>query len=283
MIHNLIDTSEAFGSDYNDEDINRRIGFTYMWDWADIGADFITLGARTNTWDTVQTVPGREMFFYYNVKDFVPERWKTVYPIAAYSRMTERDAAWMARILARFTPDVVQSFARMADYTDPGDTAYLQGVLEGRLQKILERYLTRLSPIANVHVEGKSEVCGVDLAEWRRLREPAQFRYTASLVGGGKVGVERRPGAELLRPAPARRGGGTGRRCVALRDRPHRGRRCPPPSRRAPLRSWPVAGLPSRGAGAARSGLSRGTNRQPSNVPRPVVKGSSRQSSSADS
>jgi hypothetical protein len=202
VIHNLIDTSEAFGSDYDDEDINRRIGFTYMWDWADIGADFITLGARTNTWDTVQTVPGREMFFYYNVKDFVPERWKTVYPIAAYSRMTERDAAWMARLLARFTPDVVASFARMADYTDPGDTAYLQAVLDGRLEKVLERYLTRLSPIANLHVEGGHEVCGIDLAEWRRLREPAQFRYTARIVGGGSVPVERRAGGELCVALP---------------------------------------------------------------------------------
>jgi hypothetical protein len=70
------------------------------------------LGTRQNPWDTVQKKPGKELYSYFNVEDFVPDEWKNEYPVAAFSRMTERDGAWMARILARFTPDVVGELDR---------------------------------------------------------------------------------------------------------------------------------------------------------------------------
>lgn len=202
VVHNVLDTSEAFGSDYNADDVTRRVGYTYVWDWGDIATDLAVFGARKNVWETVQKAPGEESFFFFNVKDFVPQDWKNEYPIAAFSRMTERDGAWMARILARFTPDNVQALARMADYSDPKDTAYLGAMLEGRLEKILARYLTRLSPISALHVEGPGELCGVDMAEWRGLRTPGAFRYTAQILDRGWVTVERRTGAELCVDLP---------------------------------------------------------------------------------
>ncbi len=202
IIHNQLDTSETLGSLYAYDDISRRLGYSYVWDWGDMATDVAVLGSRKNVWDANQVKPGREMFAYFNVKDFVPENWKNEYSLTAFSRMTERDGAWMARILARFTPEMVKALARMADYADPDDTAYLEEVLEGRLEKILERYLTRLSSIAEVHVEGTSMVCGVDLAEWRGLRGADAFRYAARVLGRGWVTVERRAGGEVCAALP---------------------------------------------------------------------------------
>jgi hypothetical protein len=201
VIHNSLDTSEALGSLYDYEDISRRLGYSYMWDWGDVGTDFVLLGTRTNIWDAVQQKPGKELFAYINVKDFQPDKWKNEYPIAAFSRMTERDGAWMARVLSRFTPPMVKELAALADYTSPEDTAYLEEVLEGRLQKILERYLTRLSPISDLHVEGSS-LCGTDLAERRNLRGADAFQYTARVLGRGWVTVERRAGGEVCARLP---------------------------------------------------------------------------------
>lgn len=197
VVHNQLDTSEALGSGWNWDPISIRLGYSYMLDWGDLGADFVTLGARTHTWDTVQHKPGMDFFAYFNVEDFDPEGWKNEYPVAAFSRMTERDGAWIARILARFTPEMVGALVRSGRLTDPSKAAYLESVLEGRLEKILERYLTRLSPIANVHVEGDNRLCGVDLAEWRKLRDPRAFWYTAWQIGRGWATVEKRPGAEI--------------------------------------------------------------------------------------
>jgi hypothetical protein len=97
---------------------------------------------------------------------------------------------------------MVHTLVEMAKLTGPGDAEYLESVLEGRLQKILERYLTRLSPITGVHIEGAERLCGVDLAEWRRLRDPSRFRYTARLLRLPWLSVERRSGAEVCVTLP---------------------------------------------------------------------------------
>ena len=202
VIHYQMDTSEALGSEWNWPQISRRLGYAYVVDWGDMARDLVMLGTRFETWDTIHKTPGMELFAYFNVRDFVADQWKNEYPISPFSRMTERDGAWMARILARFTPEDVRVLAKTADFTTAPDTAFLIEVLEGRLQKILERYLTRLSSITEVHVEGTSVLCGVDLAEWRGLRDASAFRYTARMLGGGWLAVERRAGSRVCVTLP---------------------------------------------------------------------------------
>ncbi len=202
VVHLQMGTSAALGSVWDWDPISRRLGYAYVVDWGDIAADFFTLGATTRIWEQIQKVPGHEMFGYFNVKDFDPEQWKNEYPNAAFSRMTERDGAWMARILAHFTPPMVRTLVEMAKLDDPANSDYLQSVLDGRLAKILDRYLTRVSPIAQVRVEGPSRLCGVDLAEWRGLRDPWAFRYQARLLSGSWLSVERQPGAEICVTLP---------------------------------------------------------------------------------
>jgi hypothetical protein len=179
VIHYYLDTSDCLGSAWDWEEITRRLGYSYIVDWEDLPRDFVTLGIPLRPWDRVKRAPGYDQFVYFDVQNFDAEGWKNEYPNPAFSRMTERDGAWMARILARFTPEDVRALAEMAAFADPKQTDYLAYVLEGRLVKILERYLTRLSPIGEVRVEGGDRLCGVDLAEARALREPARFQYRA--------------------------------------------------------------------------------------------------------
>ena len=180
VVHYYLDTSDCLGSEWDWEQISRRLGYSYVVDWGDMALDLVTLGIPTRSWDRVRREPGQEIFGFFNVKEFEPEAWKNEYPNAAFSRMTERDGAWMARILARFTPEMVEALARMGKFSDSRRTAYLTAVLQGRLDKILERYLTRLSPLADVHVDG-DRLCAEDLAETRQIRPSSEFRYEARL------------------------------------------------------------------------------------------------------
>ncbi len=189
VVHYYLDTSDCLGSEWDWEQISRRLGYSYVADLGDMGRDTITLGIPVRPWDRVRREPGMEIFGFFNVKDFEADQWKNEYPNAAFSRMTERDGAWMARILARFTPEMVETLGRMANLTDPRKTAYLTSVLQGRLDKILQRYLTRLSPLTDVHVAGTDRLCAEDLAATRRLRPPADFHYDARLSSGGASGV----------------------------------------------------------------------------------------------
>ena len=200
--HYYLDTSDCLGSEWDWEPISKRLGLSYVVDWADMGQDFITLGIPTRPWETVERSPDHIKFGFYNVKDFVPENWKNEYPNAAFSRMTEHDGAWMTRILAHFTPEMVHRLAVMGNFTDPNDTEYMSAMMEGRLEKILERYLLRLSPVTDVHVEGGDHLCAVDLAEARRLREPGSFWYVVHAGAGPALPVDRKPGGHLCMTLP---------------------------------------------------------------------------------
>lgn len=183
VIHYQLDLSETLGSTWAWDPISRRLGKSYIVDWGDIAADFVTLGIATRPWDTAKREPGREIFGYFDVKSFTADAWKSEYPNAAFSNMTERDGAWMARILARFTPEMIHALAKAGDFTDERDTRTLESTLEGRLARILDRYLSHLSPIADVKIDGDS-LCGVDLAMARGVRPASAFRFSAQIIEG---------------------------------------------------------------------------------------------------
>ncbi len=197
VLHYMLGTSASLGNVWAQDELSLRFGYSYLVDWGDIATEFFTLGASTPVYERVRKAPGHEIFGYWNVADFDPARWKNEYPNPAFDRMTERDGAWMARILARFSPAMVRALAEMGDLRDPPNTAYLAEVLEGRLHKILERYLTRLSPITDVHLEPGDRLCGTDLAEQRGLRAPDRFLYTARRLGGSWLTVARGTGARV--------------------------------------------------------------------------------------
>ncbi|HSQ66357.1 MAG TPA: hypothetical protein VLM85_24205 [Polyangiaceae bacterium] len=202
VIHYQLDTSEALGGLWAWDPISRRLGRSYVLDWGDIVKDYFTLGIPLRPWDTVAITPGQAVFGYFDVKHFDPAAWKNEYPNAAFSRMTERDGAWMARILSHFSPEMVRTLAEMSDFSNPGHTDYLAQTLEGRLERILARYLTRLSPIADVHMEGADTVCGVDLAELRGVRPAASFQYKVTWDKTIPLRLSKRPGAGVCVTLP---------------------------------------------------------------------------------
>ncbi len=189
VVHYYLDTSDCLGSEWDWEEISRRLGYSYIADWGDMALDLVTLGIPTRPWDRARREPGQEIFGFYNVKDFEPDHWKNEYPNAAFSRMTERDGAWMARILAHFTPEMVDTLGALGQFSDPRRTSYLTSVLKGRLAKILGRYLTHLSPLMDAHVENGNQLCAVDLAKWRNVAPPDRFQYVARLESGAPLPV----------------------------------------------------------------------------------------------
>jgi hypothetical protein len=202
VIHYYLDTSDILGSEWDWIQVSRRLGYSYLLDWGDIGRDFFTLGIPQRTWDRVEYAPGHEIFSYFNVKDFDPDEWKNEYPNPSFSRMTERDGAWMARILANFTPEMVNELAKMGKLSDPSNAQYLADVLEGRLGKILARYLTRLSPMASVHIRDGATLCATDLAAARHVRADSAFQYRAEDDLGHPLTVERGEGGGVCLGLP---------------------------------------------------------------------------------
>jgi hypothetical protein len=179
--HYYLDTSDSFGSEWADDGISRRLGRSYLLDFEDIGADFVTFGARSRPWEEVRRTPGMEPFGYYHYRDFDPEAWKNEYPNPAFSRATEHDQAWMARILSRFDRADIDALVTLGAFTRREHAAFLAEVLEQRLRKILERYLLRLSPLADGRLERGNELALTDLAARRGVRSSRRYAYRARI------------------------------------------------------------------------------------------------------
>ena len=182
--HYILDTSDVIGQRLDPPAVGTRLGFVHVVDWAALALDWITLGALERPWDRAHLEPGRERFGYFSARDFVPDEWVPLYPNPAFLRMTERDAAWMARIIARFTEDDLRAIIAAGRFSDPGDSEYVLGLLRARQRIVLARYLTRLSPLTDVHADGR-HVCATDLARVWALAPAAQFRY--SITAGGRA------------------------------------------------------------------------------------------------
>ena len=165
--HNIIDFGDCFGSVWEPPMMGRRIGHSHYLAMDHLVADWLTLGLMQRPWDENRFGPSGKVFAYYKVDDFVPDAWRPGYPNPAMLRMTERDGAWMARIIARITPAHVKAMIKAGKIQDPKLEAELTRVVLGRRKKILARYLSRVSaltnPVVTPHATG-AELCMEDLA-----------------------------------------------------------------------------------------------------------------------
>jgi hypothetical protein len=199
--HYYLDTSDVFGSEWAFDGISRRLGHSYLLDFGDIGLDFITFGTLVRPWEREKRTEGMEMFGYFHWREFEPDDWVNEYANPAFSRATEHDNAWMARILSRFDYEDIKALVTLGKFSNPDANAYLSEVLEMRLRKIAERYLLRLSPISDLRIEGEN-LCATDLARRRTVRPDEEFKYAAS-AGGAPLRVDTKPAGEICMPLPA--------------------------------------------------------------------------------
>ncbi|MEO8703177.1 MAG: hypothetical protein ABI867_24235 [Kofleriaceae bacterium] len=200
VVHYFIDTSDIFGGTLRFPEMSVRLGYSYELDFADIGRALFTFGIAEQPWDRAEKVPGREKFAFFKAGDFDPETWKAMYPNPAFLRMTERDAAWMARLIARYSPTDIRRAVDLGKWTDPNDAGYLTDNLVERQRRILARYLTRISPLGDVRADGANQICTIDFARLREVQPSTTYRYTVVQHGGGKhlaIIPELRTGAEL--------------------------------------------------------------------------------------
>ena len=175
--HHMIDWNDSLGFLWAPEldQISRRLGYAYYFDLGIIGRDFINLGLRQEPWDRAHFGPTGETLGYFDDADFVPEEWKSGYPNPAFARMTERDAAWMARILARFTDERIDALLGEARADTPLVRSELLRILKGRRDKILRRFLLRLSSFTEPVLEtrgGLRWLCLQDRAEEAGMGAP---------------------------------------------------------------------------------------------------------------
>lgn len=198
--HYYLDFGDCFGSLWEWDALSRRWGHSYIFDIGQILGDFFTLGFLVRPWDRAHYGPSGETFAYFQVEPFEPDAWVNEYPNPAFGRRQEGDGAWMARILSQISPAHVRA-AISAGELDPPLASELERVLLGRRAKILERWLSRRSPLAFPTIRADADgalLCVRDLAVQSGV-EPAELR---AWDARGWLGLERAPAEVRVHAGP---------------------------------------------------------------------------------
>jgi len=202
--HYVIDWGDTLGGLTQWDSISRRVGYAYYIDFEYMAADFFTFGAIERPWERAHFGPAGKTLGYFDDAEFDAEHWHVGYPNPAFSAMQETDGAWMARIIARFDDAAIAAVVREGRLSSPVVRSELERILRGRRDKILQRYLLRLSSLTDVHMEDRV-LCARDRAEATGLgpapAPSARIWFSGTTAAG--LRMERRPDGQLCTTVPA--------------------------------------------------------------------------------
>jgi hypothetical protein len=189
--HYQLDMGDCFGIIHDWDELVKRFGHSGYLDGAHITADFLTLGLVDRPWYHAEYGDAGKTLGYFDAFRYEPDAWRPGYANNAYDQLQEGDAAWMTRIVARFRNPLIRAMVERGRFSDPVVESELIRILIERRDKILRRWLTRLSPLTWPDVraseEGGAEVCLQDLATWSRIRSRGLRRYFASAWYGDRL------------------------------------------------------------------------------------------------
>jgi hypothetical protein len=173
--HNLLDFGSTLGSG-SIKAQSRRAGNEFVWESRPTLITMLTLGFYVRPWIKVPypDIPavGRFESTYYRAED-----WKPDYPNPAFKNARPEDRFWAARIVARFTDEMVDALVKTARFSDAEAPAYITRTLLERKSKVLDAWLNGTNPIVNVALDANGALTFENAAAAVGIG-PAAERYT---------------------------------------------------------------------------------------------------------
>ncbi len=160
--HYMLDFGDCLGSGSSWARVTGRRGHAYEVDWHVAFVELVTLGRLDRPWRDPKQSPAGPTLGTFTPEVFTPDDYRTAYRYGPYTRVTEADGAWGARILARMSPAMIRAVIAEAQLSDPAVAAELERTLLGRREKLLRRYLSRLSPLARPRIDEHGQLCMTD-------------------------------------------------------------------------------------------------------------------------
>jgi hypothetical protein len=146
--HYMFDFSSIMGSGTNGPQAPRA-GNEYILEWAPAFRTLATLGLYVRPWARVDYPEAPPSVGAFEADFFAPLAWKPEYPNPAFDNMQAEDAFWAARLVARFSDDVIAAVVRSGGYSDPRAWEFITSILAKRRDKVLKTWLTGVNPLVN--------------------------------------------------------------------------------------------------------------------------------------
>lgn len=119
-------------------------------------------------------------------EDFKPQKWRPYNQNTAFKYMTDRDAFWAAKILAKFSDSLIEQIVTEAHYKDPEITKQVIKTLIARRDKIVNYWFNKLNPLDNFSIGALNDETVVqfdDLAP----QEGTLYRYRVQNLTGDEI------------------------------------------------------------------------------------------------
>ncbi|MBC8166974.1 MAG: hypothetical protein H7Y20_14035 [Bryobacteraceae bacterium] len=143
--HYLMDFGSILGSNAT-RPKDAWSGNQFVFEHKEALVQIATLGLYVPKWARAETPTIRGAGFF-NAGGFDPISWKPTYPNLAFLRMDREDAFWAAKQVAAFSEAEIRAIVETGEYSDPRATEWMTQCLLGRAAKIVEAWLSHVSPL----------------------------------------------------------------------------------------------------------------------------------------
>lgn len=185
-----------------------RSGNEYIFESRPGWLTLATLGGYVRPWMLIDYPDVPSSVGRFEAQAFDPEKWKPEYPNAAFDNMRPDDAFWGARIVARFTDEMVAAVVKKAQYSDPRATEYMTRALITRRDKVVTTWLNQVCPVVEPRLLADGTLTFANAAVDARVATPADsynlewFRFDNATGVRASVG-ERQTTSTMTSRAPA--------------------------------------------------------------------------------
>ncbi len=148
--HYLLDFGATLGSGSTHAK-RPRAGYEYYLEADSILKGIFTLGLWTRDWSKVD-YPDYSSIGRYEADFFEPSKWKPKYPNPAFDQMNAADAFWAARIVSRFTDELIRAIVAEGQISDPEAAAFLAEAMIRRRDKVVHYWISHTNPLDRLAV-----------------------------------------------------------------------------------------------------------------------------------
>ena len=124
-----------------------RAGNEYILEWGPGFKTLATLGLYVRPWITTKYWEGAKAVGRFEGDAFDAVKWRPEYPNPAFDNMRADDAFWGARLVARFSDEIIRAIVAKGRYTEPGASEHIATTLIKRRDKVLKAWLPAVNPL----------------------------------------------------------------------------------------------------------------------------------------
>ena len=126
-----------------------RAGNEYIFEQRPGWLSLATLGLYIRPWMTIRYPDVPDSVGRIEAEAFDPLTWRPEYPNPAFENMRPDDAFWAARIVAKFSDEMIRKVVEKARYSDPKATEYMTQTLIKRRDKVVAAYINQVCPVVD--------------------------------------------------------------------------------------------------------------------------------------